>query len=98
MINHILSQKKRKIIGVFEFKNRVLNSILKNKTIKPGLRWYLQLKFLVQRKQRSKTRLKNICVLSGRSRSFYGFAKLSRLFLRDNAFVDKVPGLQKSYW
>ena len=98
MINNIIKQKKIKIFGAFESKYRILNSILKNKGIKPGYRWYLQLKYSKKQRRASKTTFKKTCVLSGRSRSFYGFAKLSRLFLRENSLISQIPGLQKSYW
>ena len=92
------NQKKRKLFARYELKNKVLNSIIKNYTLKPFLRWYIQTKFLKKQKINSKTKFKNICVFSGRSRSFYGFAKISRLFLRDPQYLDKIPGLTKSYW
>ena len=46
----------------------------------------------------SKTQINNRCVLSGRARSIYKFARLSRLFLRENEYINLLPGLQKSYW
>jgi small subunit ribosomal protein S14 len=98
MINNIIKKKKILKIGVFELKYRVLNSILKNKRLKPGYRWYLQLKYAKKQRRNSETSLKKTCLLSGRSRSFYGFAKLSRLFLRENSLISQIPGLQKSYW
>ena len=98
MINIFVKKKKIQKFGVFELKCRVLNSILKNKGLKPGYRWYLQVKHSKQQRRSSKTSFKKTCVLSGRSRSFYGFAKLSRLFLRENSLISQIPGLQKSYW
>lgn len=98
MFNTVPYKKQRKLFAFFELKNRVLNSILKNKTLKPALRWYCQIRYSQKRKQTSKVRFKNRCNFSGRSRSFYRFVKMSRLFLRDNTYIDKIPGLRKSYW
>ncbi len=98
MFNTVPYKKQRKQFAIFELRHRVLNSIIKNKTLKPALRWYCQTKNSQKIKNKSKVRFKNRCVFSGRSRSFYRFVKMSRLFLRDNAFIDKIPGLRKSYW
>ncbi len=98
MLKNTVLQKKRKNYLNFEFKNIIIQSIIKNKLIKSSIRWYLNIHFLKKRKSVSKIKFKNSCVISGRSRSLYRFAKLSRLFLRDNQFVGHIPGLRKSYW
>ena len=46
----------------------------------------------------SKTRLKNRCVISGRSRSVLNFCKLSRICLRELANNGLVSGIVKSSW
>jgi len=91
-------RKERLNYARFELKKRVLDSIINTKKIKPAIRWYTQTQFDKKFKRTSKVSFKNRCQISGRSRSFYGFAKMSRLFLKDNAFIGKVPGLQKDYW
>jgi small subunit ribosomal protein S14 len=88
----------RKNITLYEHKFIVFNSIIKDKKIKSSLRWLISLQKQKQFKQNSKTKTTNRCVISGRSRAIYRFAKISRLFLRDNSFIGKIPGLQKSYW
>jgi small subunit ribosomal protein S14 len=49
-------------------------------------------------RNRSPTRIRNRCQLSGRSRSYYRTFRLSRHFLRDLAHRAALPGLQKSSW
>ena len=46
----------------------------------------------------SPTRLRNLCALTGRSRSVYRKFKLSRIKLRELALEGKVPGMRKSSW
>lgn len=46
----------------------------------------------------SPTRIRNICALTGRSRSVYQKFKISRLMLRKLALEGKIPGMRKSSW
>lgn len=88
----------RKNFKTFELKSKVLSFIIKNRSLKPAIRWYVSVINSQKRKNSSKVRIKNRCVLSNRSRSLYRFARLSRLFLRDPLYIGSLPGLRKSYW
>nr|ALP86094.1 ribosomal protein S14 [Phacus orbicularis] len=44
------------------------------------------------------TRLKNRCLVTGRSRGFYRFFGLSRHVLREMALAGNFPGVVKSSW
>ncbi len=46
----------------------------------------------------SKTRLKTICALTGRTRSVYRKFRLSRIKLRELALEGKIPGMRKASW
>ena len=46
----------------------------------------------------SPTRVRNLCALTGRSRSVYRKFKVSRLMLRKLALEGKVPGMRKASW
>lgn len=46
----------------------------------------------------SPTRLRNLCALTGRSRSVYRKFKISRIMLRELALAGKVPGMRKASW
>mmetsp|Transcript_25345 Transcript_25345/g.74877 ORF Transcript_25345/g.74877 Transcript_25345/m.74877 type:complete len:113 (-) Transcript_25345:285-623(-) len=43
-------------------------------------------------------RVKNRCVLTGRSRSVHRFARVSRIMLRQLAHAGLLPGVAKSTW
>jgi small subunit ribosomal protein S14 len=45
-----------------------------------------------------KTRYRNRCALTGRSRGYYGFFKLCRLELRRLALKGELPGVKKASW
>lgn len=46
----------------------------------------------------SPTRVRNICALTGRSRSVYRKFKISRIKLRELALQGKIPGMRKASW
>ena len=46
----------------------------------------------------SPTRLRNLCSLTGRSRSVYRKFKISRIMLRELALAGKIPGMRKASW
>jgi small subunit ribosomal protein S14 len=46
----------------------------------------------------SPTRLRNLCALTGRSRSVYRKFKISRIKLRELAHEGKIPGMRKASW
>ena len=46
----------------------------------------------------SKTRLVNICRLTGRSRAYYRKFGISRIMLRELALEGMIPGMKKASW
>ena len=46
----------------------------------------------------SPTRVRNLCVLTGRSRGVYRKFKISRIKLRELALEGKIPGMRKASW
>jgi small subunit ribosomal protein S14 len=46
----------------------------------------------------SKTRLKNRCGLTGRSRAYYRRFGISRIMLRELALKGQIPGVRKASW
>jgi small subunit ribosomal protein S14 len=46
----------------------------------------------------SKTRIRNRCELTGRSRAYYRKLKLCRNMLRELASQGRIPGMVKSSW
>lgn len=46
----------------------------------------------------SRTRLRNICKLTGRTRGYYRKFGVSRIMLRELANQGVIPGMKKSSW
>ena len=88
--------KKRNTVYLQEIHYIISSFILKDKRIRKFLKYYCLTKFYSN--FQSKTKLINMCVVTKRTKSVYKFAKISRMVLRDNFFINKLPGLKKSYW
>ncbi len=90
--------QKRENFTKFEERSIIIKNIKNGVKLKSGIRWNYSSYFNKKMWKNSETKIKNRCVLSGRSRSIYRFARLSRIFLRDNNVTGYLPGLRKSYW
>lgn len=98
------TSSKQEYLRQFYYKNEI--KILVLKTIKPSLlkikskklRQYLHNLTNQQNRKFSYTRTRNICILTGRSRSVYRFFRLSRLMIREYANAGYFVGITKASW
>ena len=90
--------KQRYIFKDNEKKRIILKSITNNLYFKNTIRWKSQDKFNIITNNSSMTRIKNICVLTGRSGSIYRFFKLSRIQLKKLISEGYLPGVSKYSW
>jgi small subunit ribosomal protein S14 len=90
--------KQRYLFKDLEKRRLILKIILKNLNIQKDLRWKLQQKWFFFNQNSSITRIKNICVLTGRSKSVYRLFKISRIQLRKLASEGFLPGVSKYSW
>ncbi len=93
-----LDKNKRLNFVRFEEKYNIIKNIKNGVKLKGGIRWIYSTNLNQKLWKKSQSKIKNKCVLSGRSRSVYKFARLSRIFLRNNDYIGYLPGLRKSYW
>ena len=94
---------KKNINQRFLFKNlekkRLIIKILSNNfNLKKTIRWKIEQRWFNFNRDSSLTRIKNICILTGRSKSVYRFFKISRLQLRKLASSGFLPGVTKYNW
>ena len=92
------NMKQRLHFKQFEKQRLVLKALTQNLRITTKTRWKLQTMFLQIPQKSSITRIKNKCIITGRSRSIYKFFKLSRLQLRKYALNGLLPGVIKRNW
>lgn len=90
--------KKRLYVFKYDFIRYKLKFIINNTQIHPAIRYKAQLKLNNLIKNSSKIRLKNRCVLTGRSRSVYKHFKLSRIMFRELALKGLINGVRKASW
>jgi small subunit ribosomal protein S14 len=90
--------KQRYLFKDFEKKRLILKIIFKNLNIKKKIRWKLNQKWSFFNQNSSITRIKNICILTGRSKSIYRLFKISRIQLRKLASEGFLPGVSKYSW
>lgn len=92
------NRKQRHIFKINEEKHLILKSITQNLKLSNKIRWKIQTKFFDFPRKGFVTRIKNICILTGRSRSVYRFFKLSRLQIRKWVSYGYCPGVTKHSW
>jgi small subunit ribosomal protein S14 len=90
--------KQRYLYKNLEKKRLILKIILKNLNIKEKKRWKIQQKFYFFNQNSSVTHIKNICILTGRSKSIYRLFKISRIQLRKFISEKNLPGVFKYNW
>lgn len=90
--------KQRYLFKNLEKKRLILKIILKNLNIEKDLRWKIQQKWFFFNNNSSITRIKNLCVLTGRSKSVHRLFKISRIQLRKLASEGFLPGVSKYSW
>ena len=90
--------KRIKLTKKFLRKRESLKKIIKNKKLPLEERFAAQLKLSKIPRNASKVRIRNRCVLTGRSRGVYRKFKLSRIAFRELASIGQIPGITKSSW
>jgi len=88
----------RKQYGQYYIRRVLIQSLLQSTEVSATTRFRLQTQLNRFPRNSSKTRMKNRCVESGRSRSVYRKLKLSRLCFRERAAAGKLVGFYKASW
>jgi len=91
-------KRRRKLFKKYENKRRELKAVIYNKENSMELRNKAQIALSKLPKDSSKIRIKNRCVLTGRSKGVFRYFKLSRIQLRQLALEGNIPGYTKTSW
>ena len=113
MFNSIKKDKKRRNLAkkfeIQRLQNKILSQIIssndqlyqfkKENTLNHNIKvaWQKQVLKNTPRNS-SKSRVRNRCIESGRSRAILKFFRLSRICFRDKASKAAIPGVKKSSW
>jgi small subunit ribosomal protein S14 len=98
-ISSIVKNEKRKKLALKQREKRIE---LKRKMVDETLSWEERdaagIKLQKLARNGSPVRVRNRCVITGRSRAVYRMFGLSRIKLRELALEGKIPGVTKASW
>ena len=89
-------KNKRIRVERFELKRKLVKALAQDLRIQGDQRYHHQLELGFLPKDTARERIRNRCVLSGRSRGVLNKAKLSRIQFRDLASRGELLGFHKS--
>ena len=92
------NNKRRRMVANAAAKRKALKAVIMDKGVPMDERFRAQLKLAQMPRNSSKTRIRNRCELTGRSRGYYRKFRLSRIMLREMGNKGLIPGLTKSSW
>ena len=88
----------RKLVSKNELKRLQYKSIIKNQNLSLNDRYKFINKLNKLNRNTSRIRIKNRCVVTGRSKGIYSMFRLSRIKFRELAWQGLLPGVKKASW
>ena len=92
------NERRKKLVQKNAAKYAKLKGIANDQSLDETERLIARLKMAELPRNGNKTRIRNRCELTGRSRAYYRKFRLSRIMLRDLANKGLIPGVTKSSW
>jgi small subunit ribosomal protein S14 len=92
------NKRRRKLVAQFSAKRAKLKAQASDMKRPVEERFAAQLKLAELPRNSSKTRIRNRCELTGRSRGYYRKLRLCRNQLRELANQGLIPGMVKASW
>jgi small subunit ribosomal protein S14 len=92
------NERRRRLVAQFAERRAKLKSVAEDETRPREERFQARIKLSELPRNSSKTRIRNRCEITGRSRGYYRKLKLCRNQLREMAAKGMVPGMVKSSW
>ncbi len=97
--NMIMREKKRlKIAKKFATRRAALKELIRDPKTRGEAREAAQVELQKQPRDAGRTRQRNRCAITGRSRGVYRKFGLARTKLREAANRGEIPGLSKASW
>ena len=90
--------KRKKLAKRYNTKRQALKMIVSDRARPAEERFEAQLQLQSLPKNSNPNRIRNICELTGRSRSYHRKFGMSRIKLRELASLGMIPGVTKSSW
>ena len=89
---------RKKIVSKFKKKRKDLKKLIMKKDLSMEERFKFQSKLNDLPRDGSNVRVRNRCILTGRTRGVYRKFGLSRIKLRELSMSGDLPGMVKSSW
>jgi small subunit ribosomal protein S14 len=91
-------KKRRQMVHRYAAKRAELKKLIMDQSKPIEERFRAQLELAALPRNSSKTRIRNRCEVTGRSRAYYRKLRMSRIALRELGNSGLIPGLVKSSW
>jgi small subunit ribosomal protein S14 len=92
------NKRRAKMAKQYAGRRARLKAIADDKDLPMEDRFAARLKLAEIPRNASPVRVRNRCVITGRSRAYYRKFRMSRIAVRDLASVGLIPGMVKSSW
>ena len=92
------NERVKALVKTYAAKRAALKATANNESLPLEERFDARLKLAELPRNSSKTRIRNRCEITGRSRGYYRKLRMSRISLRELGSHGLIPGLVKSSW
>jgi small subunit ribosomal protein S14 len=92
------NERRRRLVARHAAKRARLKAVAEDDSKSREERFAARLKLAEMPRNSSKTRIRNRCEITGRSRGYYRKLKMCRNQLRELASKGLIPGMVKSSW
>lgn len=92
------NERRKKLVKQYSGKYAKLRAVADDKSADDTDRLMARLKMAELPRNANPTRVRNRCMVTGRSRSVYRKFQLSRIMIRELGNMGMIPGLTKSSW
>jgi len=92
------NEKRRRMVAQYAGRRAALKELANDMSKPAEERFAARIKLAELPRNSSKTRIRNRCELTGRSRGFYRKLRMCRNQLRELASKGLIPGMVKSSW
>ena len=89
---------RRLLAAKYELKRMHYRALLQDRNLPSSIRQKFVSFLSALPRNSSKTRIRNRCIITGRSRSIYSQFRMSRIVFREMASNGLIPGIYKSSW
>jgi small subunit ribosomal protein S14 len=92
------NEKRKRLVKRYAEKRAALKAIATDRSAAPEVRFKANLQLAEMPRSGARIRVRNRCMLTGRSRGNYRKFGISRIMLREMGNHGMIPGLKKASW